>query len=269
MTRTRKARRTRSARRTAERTVGILAAVIAAAVAIAAAQQIPTFRSGVDLVQVDVTVLDKSGKPVRGLTAAEFTILEDSKPQTIAAFSAVDIPDAPALPVVGGKTVTWVRDAPADVQANDPSTGRLVVMLVDDCAVAARSEDHRQRTEGDARGDRQVGTDRSDEHRVLDGRPASTGLHDRPREIAGRGGEAADRPRPVHVWLGIDPAEGDAGGAGPDTQPSPWARSGHSTSRGFVYDPADDRRRADGITRAAQGARLSQSRRAAERQSDE
>ena len=37
----------------------------------------PAFRSGVDLVQVDVSVLDRDRQPVMGLTAAEFTVRED------------------------------------------------------------------------------------------------------------------------------------------------------------------------------------------------
>ncbi len=34
-----------------------------------------TFRAGTDLVQVDVSVLDNERRPVRGLTAAYFTLL--------------------------------------------------------------------------------------------------------------------------------------------------------------------------------------------------
>ena len=36
-----------------------------------------TFRTGVDVVQLDVSVLDKDRKPIRALTASDFTILED------------------------------------------------------------------------------------------------------------------------------------------------------------------------------------------------
>ena len=36
--------------------------------------QSPTFRAGVDVVQLDVSVLDKNRRPVRGLTAADFTL---------------------------------------------------------------------------------------------------------------------------------------------------------------------------------------------------
>ena len=37
------------------------------------------FRTGIDLVTVDVVVLDGKGEPVQGLTRADFTVLEDGK----------------------------------------------------------------------------------------------------------------------------------------------------------------------------------------------
>ena len=49
------------------------------------------FKSGVHLVHLDVSVLDRDRQPVRGLTAADFTVLEDGKTQKIAAFAAVDV----------------------------------------------------------------------------------------------------------------------------------------------------------------------------------
>ena len=63
-------------------------------VAVAAAQEprdVPTFASKVDLVTVDAVVQDGKGRPVRGLTADDFTLLEDGKPQTIASFEAFDL----------------------------------------------------------------------------------------------------------------------------------------------------------------------------------
>src|SRR6188768_1688695 len=44
----------------------------------------PVFRSDTRLVIQQVTVKDKSGKPIEGLTAKDFTITEDGVPQTIA-----------------------------------------------------------------------------------------------------------------------------------------------------------------------------------------
>lgn len=88
-------------------------------------QQPPTFRTGVDIVQLDVVVLDKDRHPVRGLTAEDFTILDKGKPQPIVAFSAVDVP-APASHVA-----PWIREAPLDVVSNG-ETHRLVAIVMDD-----------------------------------------------------------------------------------------------------------------------------------------
>ena len=51
-------------------------------VAPGSAQQ-PTFRSGTKLVIQTVSVKDKDGKPVEGLTARDFVVSEDGEPQTV------------------------------------------------------------------------------------------------------------------------------------------------------------------------------------------
>src|SRR5258708_39594640 len=56
-------------------------------------QTIPTpltERIEVNVVNVDVTVLDHEGKPVRGLAQADFAIFEDGVPQKITNFYAVE-----------------------------------------------------------------------------------------------------------------------------------------------------------------------------------
>src|SRR5215207_10665575 len=42
--------------------------------------QTPTFRSGVELVTVDVGVVDRQGQPMRGLTASDFTVMVAGQP---------------------------------------------------------------------------------------------------------------------------------------------------------------------------------------------
>ena len=61
-------------------------------------QSPPVFRSATSIVSVDVIVRDASGNIVRGLTAADFTVLEDGKPQKIETFTFQQIDDTPAGP---------------------------------------------------------------------------------------------------------------------------------------------------------------------------
>ena len=55
------------------------------------------FASGVNLVEVYVTVTDAHGQPVIGLTPADFAVFEDDQPQAIAAFAAGEFPLSVAL----------------------------------------------------------------------------------------------------------------------------------------------------------------------------
>jgi Ca-activated chloride channel family protein len=61
------------------------------------AQQVPTFRTQVDLVNFAVVVTDKQGAPITGLTREDFEIKEEGKPQTIKFFAAGDPESAPPL----------------------------------------------------------------------------------------------------------------------------------------------------------------------------
>ncbi|HEX5214979.1 MAG TPA: VWA domain-containing protein [Vicinamibacterales bacterium] len=57
-----------------------------------------TFRTSTNVVEVQIVVTDRSGKPVPGLTRDDFEIVEDGKPQSISLFSFIDIP-LPMAPV--------------------------------------------------------------------------------------------------------------------------------------------------------------------------
>lgn len=86
-----------------------------------------TYRAGIDVVQVDVSVLDKDRRPVQGLKAGDFVVREDGKVRAIAAFSEVTLP--PRLPE---PSAAWMREVGPDVVTNlAPKEGRLVVILLD------------------------------------------------------------------------------------------------------------------------------------------
>ena len=107
---------------------------ILAALPVAVFTQTPQFRSAVDLVHLDVSVLDNKRLPVRGLTQADFTILEDGQPRTVANFVAVDVPPPPPAPPPN----TWMRTVPFDIQTNDVARapdGRLIVLVLDDALI--------------------------------------------------------------------------------------------------------------------------------------
>jgi VWFA-related protein len=88
----------------------------------------PTFRTTVDVVQIDVSVLDQQRKPVRGLTTADFTILEDGKPRPVVAFLPVDLDE----PDHGSAPAEWVREVAPDVITNAVKPeGRLIVIMFD------------------------------------------------------------------------------------------------------------------------------------------
>jgi VWFA-related protein len=56
----------------------------------------PQFRSGVEVVNIDVSVLDKQGLPLRGLTASDFTVTVGGQPRRVVTAEYVDASAAPA-----------------------------------------------------------------------------------------------------------------------------------------------------------------------------
>ena len=74
----------------------------------------PVFRSGARINVVDVTVLDKEGKPIEGLAADDFLLTEDGEPQTITqvAFQRVESTQGP-LPPAAAPPPRAARVAPA------------------------------------------------------------------------------------------------------------------------------------------------------------
>jgi VWFA-related protein len=103
----------------------------------------PVFRSGTELVLVNVVVRDKSGAVVRGLKQDDFSITEDDKPQTITSFDFEELdradavaPSAESSPVLPVKPMSVAKGAPSSAAAPSPPKidmhgRRLIVLFFD------------------------------------------------------------------------------------------------------------------------------------------
>ena len=85
----------------------------------------PVFRSGVNIVLVDVVVRDKKGAQVANLTSNDFQLFEDGKPQQILTFSYEEISNALGIPV--GTVRSRLSRARAHVRELVWPTGQLSV----------------------------------------------------------------------------------------------------------------------------------------------
>ena len=113
-----------------------------------AAQQQPrtVFRTGRELVSIDVIVRDRAGNVVRDLTAKDFEIREDGQPQELSTFTFQEISNEPiavasadllanaeakALEEARRAAPAAVADSPAPVTSDAVAGRRLIVLLFD------------------------------------------------------------------------------------------------------------------------------------------
>jgi len=76
--------------------------LIVAAFSVSPSAQAPrqpgtVFRTGTELVLVNVVVRDKNGAVVRGLTRDDFAVTEDDRPQTVTSFDFEELDKADAV----------------------------------------------------------------------------------------------------------------------------------------------------------------------------
>jgi len=102
-----------------------------------ASQTPPTFRAGVNLIELDVSVFDRDGRPVTGLTATDFTVLDNGQTRRVAAFSSVNLPDSQAE--TGTATLSWIRTTVPDVTSNQLAGRRLVTIIIDELILPEES----------------------------------------------------------------------------------------------------------------------------------
>jgi VWFA-related protein len=101
----------------------------------------PTFRSGRELVSVDVVVRDRAGNIVRDLKSGDFEVREDGRPQQVLGLSFQEIADQAVTPVTTTELLAGVEErmaepdaaetAPRPLSGADVAGRRLMVLLFD------------------------------------------------------------------------------------------------------------------------------------------
>ena len=95
-----------------------------------AAQDLPTFRAKTDVVVVPVTVTDRSGRFVRGLTADQFELHEDGDRRPVAQFSADRVPVSLGILLDISGSMSQMSDASDGKDARWADTRRALELLV-------------------------------------------------------------------------------------------------------------------------------------------
>jgi len=92
--------------------------------------QQPTFRTEIDVIRLDVSVLDKDRRPVRGLKAEDFSVFENGKAQRVVAVTEIEAIEHDPAPSA------WMRNVPRDIATNDlvdqVGDGRIFAIVMDD-----------------------------------------------------------------------------------------------------------------------------------------
>ena len=80
----------------------------------------PRFRSGAEVVAIDVTVINDKGEPVADLTAGDFIVSVEGRPRTIQSAQFLKSDSTPRQP------------RPDESSNSDPTSGRLLLIVTDD-----------------------------------------------------------------------------------------------------------------------------------------
>ena len=115
-------------------TAAIVALSAAADPAAQDAQSAATFRSGVDVITVDVGVVDKQGRPIDDLRAADFSIKVDGRSRPVVSAQLVKVDSS--------KSDVAASLAPADALVSTnvgPAGGRRIAIAVDQTLIAPGS----------------------------------------------------------------------------------------------------------------------------------
>ena len=112
--------------------VAVVGSVVPAAVLLGGgSQQVPVFRTGVDLVNLGVTVVDRKGQLVTGLKAEDFEVFEDGQRQTVRYFAAGDGRDQTRPEIHLGLLLDVSESMGDDIRFTRTAAIKFLNMLID------------------------------------------------------------------------------------------------------------------------------------------
>jgi VWFA-related protein len=89
------------------------------------------FRSGVDVIAVDVMVVDRDGRPVKGLAPEQFTVTLNGKPRRVVTAEFVDVVPPPAKPAAPVSPTWRFFTSNLDALGRPLAPSRLIYLAVD------------------------------------------------------------------------------------------------------------------------------------------
>ncbi|MCY4659978.1 MAG: VWA domain-containing protein [Acidobacteria bacterium] len=124
--------------------VVLVVVVATAAVSAQPPQQRPTFRSGVDVIEVDVTVIDDDGHPIPDVDASEFTVRVDGDRRRVlqAQFIWLRPPQESLPPPLESQPIFFTSNT-------EQRRGRLIVIAVDEESIHFGEGRHVMRAAGE------------------------------------------------------------------------------------------------------------------------
>jgi len=120
------------------RAAAVIVCVFGVAVAAQQAPSVPTFRSRVEAIEIEVRVADREGRAITDLDRSEIEVLEEGRRQEIVAFTRVSLP-ARAHAALSARSLPTSLPAP-DVASNRAApSSRIYVLILDDLHVDRRN----------------------------------------------------------------------------------------------------------------------------------
>lgn len=114
----------------------VATAILVAIVVLCVRAQAPTFRSGIDLIAVDVQVVNDKGVPVLGLGPSRFEVSINGKKREVVSADLLRFDDATLGAAVGSPLPPSTLNG-TSLPNNDPHDGRVFVIAVDAMSFSA------------------------------------------------------------------------------------------------------------------------------------